>query len=97
MVTQSIILHVDSDQVVQPWCWEAENTGDFLSVKEVGGLVPMNPHTTEVVTEKVVKWIPRQEGQAVWDPICLVAIFVEVGLGPPAKVPDGLGTFVIRS
>lgn len=97
MVAQSIILHVDSDQIVQSWCWEAENAGDFFSMEEVGGLVPVNPHATKVVTEKVVKWISRQEGQAVWDPICLVAIFVEVGFGPLAEVPDGFGALVISS
>lgn len=95
MVAQSIILHVDPDQIVQSWCWEAENTGDLLGVEEVGGLVPVNPHATEVVSQQVVEWVSREEGQAVWNPICLVTILVEVGLSPPAQVSDGLGALVI--
>ena len=97
MIAQSIILHVDPDQVVQSWCWEAENTGDLFGVEEIGGLVPVNPHATEVVAQQVIEWVSREEGQTVWNPICLVTILVEVGLGPFAQVSDGLGTLVISS
>ena len=97
LVAQSIILHVDPDQVVQSWCWEAENTGDFLGMEEVGGLIPVNPHATEVVAQQVVERVSREEGQAVWNPICLVTILVKVGFGPLAQVSDGFGTLVISS
>lgn len=66
-------------------------------MEEVSGLVPVDPHATEVVAQQVVEWISREEGQAVWNPICLVTILVKVGLGPLAQVSDGLGTLVISS
>ena len=66
-------------------------------MEEVSGLVPVDPHATEVVAQQVVEWISREEGQAVWNPICLVTILVKVGLGPLAQVSDGLSTLVISS
>ena len=97
MVAQSIILHVNSDQVVQSWCRKAENARDLLSMEQICSFVPVNPHATEVVAKKVVNRVSGQERQAVWDPICLVAILVKVGFGPLAKVSDGLRTLIICS
>lgn len=54
LVAQSIVLHINADEVIQAWSWKAQYPGDFLCVEQVCGLVPMNPHATEVVTKKVV-------------------------------------------
>ena len=54
MIAESIILHIDADEVIESWCREAKDAGDFLRMEEVGGLVPVNPHPSKVVTQKVV-------------------------------------------
>jgi hypothetical protein len=57
----------------------------------------VNPHTTEVVTQKVVERISRKEGKAVWDPVRLIGVVVKVGLGSLPQVANGLGSLVISS
>lgn len=66
-------------------------------MEKVGSLVPVNPHTTQVVTEQVVERISRQKAQAVWDPVCLVSHVSVVWLGLSAKLTDRLSTFLVRS
>jgi len=59
-------------------------------VEEVGGLVPVDPHATEVITEQVVKGISGQKAETVRDPICLARGVVVVRLGPLAEFTDRL-------
>ena len=71
--------------------------GHLLSVEEVGGLVPVNPHASKVITQEVVKRISGEERQAVRNPVCLIWRVVEVRLGSPPQVADGLCALLIRS
>jgi len=64
-------------------------------MEEIGGLVPVDPHSTKVITQKIIKRISRKERQAVWDPVGLIRRIIEVGFGPPPKVANGLCTFLI--
>uniref|UniRef100_A0A1Y1K5I4 Uncharacterized protein n=1 Tax=Photinus pyralis TaxID=7054 RepID=A0A1Y1K5I4_PHOPY len=57
LVAESIVLHVNADQVVQPRSREAQNTRDFLGVEQVGSLIPMNPHASQIVAQEVVKGV----------------------------------------
>ena len=50
-------------------------------MEEIARLVPVNPHSSEIVTEEVVERISGQKAQAVWDPIGLVRCIVVIGLG----------------
>lgn len=95
LVAQGVVLHVDADEVVEARGGEAEDARDLLGVEEVGGLVPVDPHAAQVVAEQVVEGVSREEGQAVWDPVCLVGGVIKVGLGPLAEVPDGLGALLV--
>ena len=97
MVAKRVVFHVNANKVVQSWCWETENTRDLLSVEEVGGLIPVNPHASKVIAQKVVKRISGKEGQAVWDPICLICRVVEIGFGPSSQVSDRLRALLICS
>jgi len=54
LVAKSVVLHVNADEVVQSRCRKAENSRDLLGVEKICGLVPVNPHTTKVVTEQIV-------------------------------------------
>lgn len=72
LVAKSVILHVNADKIVKPGSREAKNARNLFSVEQVGGLVPVNPHATEVVAEKVVKRISRKEAQAVGNPVSLI-------------------------
>jgi hypothetical protein len=47
-------------------------------VEEVRGFVPVDPHTAEIIAEKVVKRITREETQAVRDPVRLVGLLVVI-------------------
>ena len=66
-------------------------------MEQVGGLVPVNPHTTEVITQQVVQRVPGQETQAVRDPVGLVGVVVKVGFGLLAQLTDGLRTLLIST
>jgi len=95
LVTESVVLHVDTDKVVEPGSREAEDARNLLGVEEVGGLVPVDPHATEVVAEKVVEGVSRKETQAVGDPVCLAGVVVVVGLCALPQLADRLGTLLI--
>lgn len=64
-------------------------------MEEVGGLIPVDPHASKVVAKQVVKRIPGQETQTVWDPVGLRRTVIEVGLGLLAQFPDGLGALLV--
>jgi hypothetical protein len=64
-------------------------------VKEIGGFVPVNPHSTEVVSEEVIKRISRKETQAVRDPVRLIGNISVVWFCLSAKVTDSFGPFLI--
>jgi hypothetical protein len=66
-------------------------------MKKVGGLIPVDPHTSKVITQEVVERISGKEGQAVWDPICLVWRVVEIGFSPPSQIAYCLCALLIRS
>ena len=97
LVAQSIILHVDADKIVEAGCREAQDARDLFGVEEVSGLVPVNPHSTEVVTEEVVEGISGQETQAIRDPVCLVSNISVVWLCLSAQFADGLCALLIGS
>lgn len=97
MVAKSIVLHVNSYQIIESWRWEAQNTGDLLGMEKVCGLVPVDPHTSQIIAQKIVKRISGKERQAVWNPIGLVCGIVEVRLCSSSKVANGLGTLLICS
>jgi hypothetical protein len=61
LVAKRVVLHVDAHQVVQARGREAENSGNLLSVEQVGGLVPVNPHTSQIISEEVVKRVTGKE------------------------------------
>ena len=64
-------------------------------MEQVGGFVPVNPHTSQVVSQKVVERIAGEKAQTVWDPVGLLGRIIEISLRPLSKVPDGLCTFLI--
>lgn len=64
-------------------------------MKEVGGLVPVNPHTAKVVAKEVVERVARKEAQAVRNPICFIRIVVKVGFGPLPEVTNRLCALLV--
>jgi hypothetical protein len=57
----------------------------------------VNPHASKVVAQQVVQRISGQERQAVGNPVDLIRVVVEIGLGPLPQVADRLGTLLVRS
>lgn len=66
-------------------------------MEEVGGLVPVDPHATEVVAQQVVQRIPREERQAVRNPVGLLGVVIVVGLGSLSQVADRLSSLLVGS
>lgn len=97
LIAERVVLHIDANQVIQARSREAQNARNLLGVEQVGGLVPVNPHTTQVVAQQVVERVPGQETQAVGDPVSLVGVVVKVGFGLLAQLTDGLGTLLIST
>lgn len=97
MIAQSVVLHVDPDKVVEARRGKAQDPRNLLSVEQVGSLVPVNPHAAEVVTQQVVEWVPREEGQAVRNPVCLVGVVIEVGLRPLPQIANSFGALLVGS
>jgi hypothetical protein len=97
LVAECVIFHINADKIIQSWCWETEDTRNLLSVEEVGRLIPVDPHASEVITQEVVKRVSGEEGQAIRNPICLIWRVIEIRFGPPSQIANGLCTFLIRS
>lgn len=95
LVAERIVLHVDPDQVVQAGSGEAQDPGDLFGVEQVGRLVPVDPHAPEVVAQQVVQRVPREERQAVRNPVLLLRVVVEVGLRPLPELADRLGALLV--
>ena len=55
LVAEGIVLHVNPNQVIEPWGWEAEDARHFFSVEEVGRFVPVNPHSSQIISKEIVK------------------------------------------
>lgn len=51
LVAEGIVLHVDTDKVIEPRGGETQDAGNLLRVEQVGSLVPVNPHAPEVVAK----------------------------------------------
>lgn len=97
LVAKGVILHVDTDKVVESWGREAQNARDFFGMEQVRSLIPVNPHTPEVVTQQVVQGVPGEETQAVGNPVGLVGIVVVIRLRLLSQFPDGLGPLFISA
>jgi hypothetical protein len=97
LVAEGIVLHVDAHKIVEAGSWEAQDARDLLGMEQIGGLIPVNPHASKIVSKEVVERITRQERQAVRDPVCLIRVVVVVALSPLTKVADGLGSLLIGS
>lgn len=97
MVTKGIVLHVDPNKVIQAGRGEAENAGDFFSVEEIGSLVPVDPHSTKIIAEQIVQWIPGEEAQTVWDPVSLLGVVVKVRLGLLTQFADCFGALFVSA
>ena len=95
LVAESVVLHVNPDQIVQSRSRKAQDAGDLFGVEEVGGLVPVNPHAPKVISQQIVQRVTRQEAQAVWDPVRLIRVVVEIAFGTFPKLPDGFSAFVV--
>src|ERR1700744_5267122 len=55
----------------------------------------MDPHASEIVTQKVIEGISREETQAVWNPVGLVSGIIEIGFGSLPQVTDGFSALLI--
>jgi len=97
LVAKGVILHIDTDKVIESRGGEAQDARDFLGVEQVRSLVPVNPHTPEVVTQQVIQGIPGEETQTVGNPVGLVGIVVEIRLRLLSQFPDGLGSLFVSA
>jgi len=97
LVAKSIIFHVDADQVVQPRRRETENARDLFGVEKIRSLVPVDPHPSKVVSEKVVYGVSGEERQTVWDPVCLVWVVIVIGLSTLSQISNRLGSLLVGS
>src|ERR1700760_3193566 len=66
-------------------------------MEKIGGLVPVDPYSTEIITKQVVERIARKEAQAIWNPVCLITRVIEIWLCSLSEVPNGLSAFLVCS
>lgn len=97
LIAQSIVLHIDAHQIVKSRCREAEDSGDLLGVEQVSSLVPVDPHSAQVVAEKIVQRVARQEAQAIRDPVGFARSVKVVRFSALAQVANGLRTLVVST
>jgi len=64
-------------------------------VEKVGGLIPVNPHAPQIITQQIEQRIPRQEAERIGDPVSLIGSIVIVGLVPFSQFPNRLRPLVI--
>lgn len=97
MVAQSVIFHVNSDQVIKSGSREAQDARYLLGVEQISCLVPVDPHAPQVVSKEVVQRIAGQETQAVRNPVGFVAVVEEVGLNSFPEIANRLGPLLVGS
>lgn len=97
MIAEGVVLHINPNEVIQSRSREAENARYLLGVEKIGSLVPVHPHTSKVVAQKVVERIPREKAQAVRNPISLVRDIMVIRLRLSSKLPNGFGTPLVCS
>ena len=66
-------------------------------MEKVCGLVPVNPHSSEIIAQKIVKRVSGKERQTVWDPISLISGIVKICLGSPSEVANRFRALLICS
>ena len=66
-------------------------------MEEVRGLVPVDPHASKVVSQKVVERVPGQEAQTIRYPVCFVGRVVVVGFCSLAQATDSFSALLIRT
>lgn len=66
-------------------------------MEQVGRLIPVDPHTAQVVAKKVVERVSRKERQAVRDPVRLIGVVVIIGFGLLPQISNRFGSLLVRS
>jgi hypothetical protein len=66
-------------------------------VEKVGGLVPVNPHATQVIAKQIVKRIAGKETKTVRDPVGLIGVVIEIGFRLLAQLANCFGALFIGS
>jgi hypothetical protein len=61
LVAKSVVLHVDTDKIIESGSWEAENARNLLGVEEICGLVPVDPHTPQIIAQQIIQRISGEE------------------------------------
>jgi hypothetical protein len=97
LVAKRVVLHVDAHQIVEARSREAENSGNLLGVEQVGGLIPVNPHASQIISKEVVERVTGKERQAVRDPVGLIGVVVVVALGSLTEVANCLGPLLVSA
>jgi len=97
LIAQGVVLHVDAHQIVESRCREAENARDLLGVEKISSLVPVDPHSAQVVAEEIVQRVARKEAQAVRDPVGLAGSVEVVRFSTLAKITNGLRALVVST
>lgn len=97
LVAKSVVLHVDSDQVIQPGSWEAEDARHLLCMEQVCSFVPMDPHAAEVIAEEVVERISREKAQTVRNPVGFVGRIIVIRLRPSPQLADRLSSLLVSA
>ena len=64
-------------------------------MEKIGGLVPVNPHSTKIISKKIVKRITGKETQAIRNPICFVPRVIEIWLCSLSEIANSLSTFLV--
>ena len=95
MIAEGVILHVDADEIIQTRCRETQNAGNFFGMEQIGGLVPVNPHASKVVAQEIVEGIPREETEAIRDPICFISHVVIVCFRLASEVSNRVSPLLI--
>jgi hydroxymethylglutaryl-CoA reductase len=57
----------------------------------------VDPHSTEIISQKIVEGVAGQEAQAVRDPVRLIGVVVIVGLGLLAQFANSVGSLFIST
>jgi hypothetical protein len=66
-------------------------------MEQVGSLVPVNPHTSKIISQKIIQRIAREERQAVRNPVSLIRVVVVVTLSSLAELTNCLGPLLVGS
>jgi hypothetical protein len=77
--------------------FQRQNLPHILGMEKVSSLIPVNPHSSQVITQQVEERVARQKAERIRNPVRLVRRVVVIRLISLSQLANRLCSLIIRS